>query len=130
MPYNKLNKNQMDMIYETQQGKIKVIYPVNTIYNFNSTKCSDLNEEKNYQIFVDKINEFKEHSALFSWYISDLLPFCFNHNLRNRTLTIHELGQNHPSLSVIGNTSDTNDLMNTTDIMGVCNYPVGLEKNK
>ena len=126
LPYNRISKKEMDMIYETQQGKIKVMYCLDKLYTFDYNSCSDLKEEENYKKFVDKINELKEHPALFSWYINDEKPPCFNRNLRNRTLAIHELDPNHPTLTVIGNRSDATDLLNTTDILGTCNYPIGL----
>lgn len=83
-------------------------------------------KKKNFKKFVDKINELKDHPTLISWYISDEKPPCFNRNLRNRTLKIHELDPNHPTLTVIGNHSDATELLNTTDILGTCNYPIGL----
>ena len=126
LPYSQINKATMDMIYNTQKGKIKVMYAVNGLYNFNSSTCTYSNEEENYKKFVNKINEIKEHPALLSWYINDNMPSCLNIIVRNRTLKIHELDPNHPSLIVIGNLSDVNGLMNATDIMGIMNYPIGL----
>ena len=131
LPYIQINNSIMDMIYNTQQGKIKVMYSIEDINSFDSNTCSDLNEEKNYKKYVDKINEFKDHPALFAWYINDGKSSCYNKFLRNKTLTIHELDPNHPSYTVLGNESDVNNLMNTTDIMGLMNYPIGLyELNK
>ena len=125
LPYDQINKNVMDMIYTKQQGKIKVIYSVNSIFDLDSDKCSDLNEEENYKKFIQKINEFKDHPALLSWYINDELPYCLNKNLRNRTLSIHELDPNHPSYTVLYIPKEVNQLMNTTDIMGIDSYPIG-----
>ena len=125
LPYSQIKKTDMDMIYQTQQGKIKVMYSVKDMYTFNSTTCSDMNEETNYQKFVNKINELKDHPALFSWYINDETPACFHKNLRNRTLTIHELDPNHPTYTVTAHINHTNGLMNTTDFIGMDQYPIG-----
>ena len=48
LPYDQIDEKTIDMIYETQQGKIKVIYSVKDMYNFHSATCSDSDEEKNY----------------------------------------------------------------------------------
>ena len=117
-------KKTMDMIYETQQGKIKVIYSVKDMYTFDSVTCSDSDEETNYNEFVAKINQFKDHPALLSWYINDEIPACFNKYLRNRTLSIHEIDPNHPTTTVLCKTTDVIDLINTTDIMGFDDYPL------
>ena len=101
LPYSQIDKKTMDMVYETQQGKIKVIYSVKDMYTFDNVTCSDTNEETNYNKFVTKINQFKDNHALLSWYINDETPACFNKNLRNRTLSIHEIDPNHPTTTVL-----------------------------
>ena len=130
LPYSQLDKKVMDMIYTTQQGKLKVIYSLKSLYTLDSEKCSDLNEEENYVKFVNKVNEFKDHPNLLSWYINDEYPFCLNRNLRNRTLSIHELDPNHPSYSVLCYPQEVNQLMNSTDIMGLDMYPIGVSSIK
>ena len=113
------------MIYSKYQGKIKVIYTLHKMYNWDYNKSIDLNEEENYKQFIDKVNEFKEHPNLLAWYINDEIPYFFNKYLRNRTLSIHQIDPNHPSFTVIFTPGETNPLMNTTDIMGLDNYPIG-----
>ena len=130
LPYSQLDKKVMDMIYTTQQGKLKVIYSLKSLYTLDSEKCSDLNEEENYVKFVNKVNEFKDHPNLLSWYINDEYPFCLNRNLRNRTLSIHELDPNYPSYSVLCYPQEVNQLMNSTDIMGLDMYPIGVSSIK
>ena len=98
LPYDQLDEETMDMVYETQQGKIKVIYSVKDMYTIDEDTCSDPFEEENYYKFFAKINYLKYHPALLSWYINDETPACFHKNLRNRTLSIHEIDQNHPTL--------------------------------
>ena len=115
----------MDMIYTTQQGKIKVAYSLNNIFNWNPNTSTNINESEYYKQFVDKINEFKDHPNLLSWYINDEIPYFFNKYLRNRTLTIHQLDPNHPSFTVLYTPGEVNPFMNTTDIMGLDTYPIG-----
>ena len=129
LPYDQLDEETMDMVYETQQGKIKVIYSVKDMYTFDADTCSDPNEEANYNEFLAKINQFKDHPALLSWYINDETPACFHKNLRNRTLSIHEIDPNHPTTTVLCQTRDVINLINTTDIMGFDEYPVGVYSN-
>ena len=109
----------MDMIYTTQQGKLKVLYTLNNLYNWDWNNSINLNEEESYKKFIDKVNEFNDHPNLLAWYIDDEIPYFFNKYLRNRTLSIHQIDQNHPSFTVIFTPGETNPLMNTTDIMGI-----------
>ena len=126
LPYSLLDKKTMDMIYTTQQGKLKVIYAIYKLYNLDKNKCTNIDDEKeSYKQFIDKLNEFKDHPNLLSWYKDDEIPYCFNKFLRNRTLSIHEIDPNHPSFTVLYLPGETNSLMNTTDIMGLDNYPIG-----
>ena len=129
LPYKLMDKKTMDMIYKTQQGKIKVIYAINGINKVDFNKCIYLNgDEENYKQFIDIVNEFKDHPNLLGWYINDEMPYCYNKFLRNRTLSIHQLDPNHPSLSVLYLPGDFYPLMNTTDLMGLDNYPIGRDK--
>ena len=127
LPYSQLKKDVMDMIYNTQHGKIKVMYSVKDMYTFNQTTCSDDKEEINFVKFLNKIEEFKNHPALFAWYVNDEIVSCFNRNIRNRTLTIHELDPNHPTYTVIGYVEHSNGLINATDSIGMDHYPVGID---
>ena len=130
LPYAQIEKETMDMVYEKFHGKVKVIYSVKDMHTIDKDTCSDPFEETNYNKFFAKINLYKDHPALLSWYINDETPACFNKNLRNRTLSIHELDPNHPTLTVLCNTNDVIELINTTDIMGFDEYPVGLYWNE
>ena len=92
----------MDKIYSTYQGKIKVIYYLNfsSFYdpNPNTIKQKEENYKKN---IVDIVNKLKDNPTLFGWFINDE-QFAFHHkDIRNITLTIHELDPNHPTFSVI-----------------------------
>ena len=115
----------MGMIYNKLKGKIKVMYSVKDMYTYDKPTCTDLKEEENYEKFVQKIKEFKDHPLLFSWYVKDEIISCFNKNIRNRTLTIHELDPNHPTYTVTGLVNHTNGLMNSTDFIGMAQYPIG-----
>ena len=126
MPYWLIDKRLMDMIYTTQQGKIKVVYDVRKMYQLDGRNCINLkDEEEDYKQFIDKINEFKDHPNLLGWYIDDEMSICFNKYLRNRTNSIHQLDPNHPSFTVLCYPGESNDLMNTTDVIGIDNYPIG-----
>ena len=115
-----LSKRRMDMIQETQQGRIKTIYCVNK-YNLDQKTLTDLNEEENYKTLVNTINELKDHPSLLAWYINDEIPYVFNKVFRNRTLSIHEMDPNHPTYTVTNYPSEFNFLMNTSDILGFTN---------
>ena len=108
----------MDMIYT-------IIYNIYRLSNFDFDNCTNLNdEEEDYKQFIDKLNEFKDHPNLLSWQISDEMHHCFNKLLRHRTLAIHQLDPNHPSFTALFLPGEVNLLMNTTDIMGLDNYPI------
>ena len=120
-----ITKKKMDKIQETQQGKIKVIFSLNPLYNLDTRTLTDLNEEENYKTFKGKINEVKDHPTLLAWYINDEKPYIYNEIFRNRTLSIHNLDPNHPSYTVTNYPSEFNFLMNTSDILGLDKYPIG-----
>ena len=61
-----------------------------------------------------------------AWYINDEIQSCFHEVLKNRTLTIHQLDKDHPSYTVTNRSFDTNLLSNTTDMIGLDKYPVGI----
>ena len=130
LPYWNLNRKDLDYVYTTQNGKIKVIYNVKDIADFDFDKCIASNEEENYIKFKDTINELKGSPALIGWYINDEIPHCFNKYLRNRTLTIHELDPEHPTLSVLYHRSDFYNLMNSSDIMGFDQYVIDNQVNQ
>ena len=115
----------MNKIEETQNGKIKVLFHVGSIIEIDRDNCKVLNMEEDYKIFVQKINQFKDHPLMIGWYINDETPECFNENLRNRTLTIHELDPDHPTISVENNRKRSPSFINTTDVYGVDCYPIG-----
>ena len=71
------------------------------------------------------MNELKVHPALFAWYVNDEQFSFYHKDIRNMTLTIHELDPNHPSYSVIMPFGEIPTLLNTTDLFGVDNYPIG-----
>ena len=127
---NNLSLATMDMIDKTQNGRIKLIYSVKDIFYLNKSICQPVGEEGDYKEYVKKINYIKNHPILIGWYINDEIRYCFNKNLRNRTQTIHELDPDHPSLSVINKPGDVPLLLNTTDIMGLDNYPIGYPGKK
>jgi len=128
IPYSNISIDTMNMINETQNGNIKIIYSIRDIFQINSTTCNVLNEENDYKDYIKTINKLKEHPLLIGWYINDEISSCFNKNLRNRTLTIHEIDPNHPSLTVICKRDDVEPLINTTDIMGIDVYPIGFPR--
>ena len=119
-----LNKNLMDMLQITQQGKIKIIFNMHE-YTLESKILTDSNNEENYKTISNRIKEFKDHPALLSWFINDEIPSIYNKFLRNITLLIHELDPNHPSYTVTNYATDFHLLMNTSDILGVDKYPIG-----
>ena len=104
--------NTLNMI---QYGKIKVLFDIGYIFKLNRTTCEVLNEEEDYKKYVKMINEHKNNSLLIGWYINDEMPECFIEHLRNRTLTIHELDPDHPSVTVT-NRRYLQPFTNTTDV--------------
>ena len=128
LPYAPITIDDINMIDRTQNGKIKIIYSIKDIFKINSTTYEVLNEEEDYKEYINKINILKDHPLLIGWYINDEIPDCFNKNLRNRTLTIHDIDPNHPSFSVLCVVNEVNQLLNTTDIMGFDVYPIGFPR--
>ena len=115
----------MNMVNRTQNGRIKIVYSLESIYKINKTTCEVLNKEEGFKEFVDTINKVKDHPLLIAYSIADEMRYCFNQHIRNGTLTIHDLDPNHPSFIVINDTNDIEPLMNATDIVGTDKYPIG-----
>ena len=124
MPYQSQNitKEVMDMIYTKLKGRLRVMYSLYKLYDVKP--YTQLCEEENYKNVVAKINEFKNHPALFAWYINDEIPEKFNKYLRNITLAIHELDPNHPSATVICYVNEIKTFINTTDLLSLDKYPL------
>ena len=127
--YRKTIRKTLDMINTTQNGRIKVLFHVQNIFEINRDTCELLNEEEDYKKFVDTINEFKNDSLLIGWYINDEMPECFIDHIRNRTLIIHELDPDHPTISVSNRRIRPKEFINTTDVFGMDYYPIGYNNN-
>ena len=118
--------SEMTWLEETFKGRIKIIRKLNYLYTLNHSTCQYYNEEENYNQFIYIVNIVKKHPILMGWYINDEIHSCFHEVLRNRTLTIHELDKDHPSYTVTNRSFDANYLSNTTDMIGLDKYPIGL----
>ena len=118
-----ITKGVIDKIYSTFQGKVKIICPLNftSFLNANTIEQKEENYKKN---IVEKVNEFKDHPALLAWYVNDEVFSFYHEDLRNITLTVHELDPNHPTASIIMPFGEMSTLLNTTDIAGNDNYPL------
>ena len=126
--YRKTIENTMNLINITQNGRIKVLFHVKDVIKTNTSTCEVLNEEEDYKIFVNRINEFKNSPILIGWYINDEMPECLSEHIRNRTLTIHELDPDHPTISVTNKRNlKPKSFINTTDVFGVDCYPIGYD---
>ena len=109
--------------------KMKIVYSINFTSITNPNPNTDFQKGENYKKYiVGRVNEFKGYPGLFAYYVNDEMPFYYNKDIRNITLTIHELDPNHPALTVIMPFGEMPSLLNTTDIMGVDNYPIGNSK--
>ena len=83
MPYIQIEKKYLDILQKNQNGTINVIYNVKSMFNWNkpedNTKgCFDTKEEKNYNNFINTMNNLKDHPLLIGWYINDECPPCRN----------------------------------------------------
>ena len=125
-PFFNIERKKMDRIDSLYQGRVKVINPLNfTAFTFPEPNAIAYKEEIYKKDIVDKVNELKDHPALFAWYVNDERFSFYHKDIRNMTLTIHELDPNHPSYSVIMPFGEMPTLLNTTDLFGVDNYPIG-----
>jgi hypothetical protein len=91
-----------------------------------------LNDDVRYHArFVDdigtishKVNTFKTHSAVISWYLNDERDPSYLTQLEERYQKIKELDDDHPVWSVHWNTDWLIQEAHTTDIVGVDPYPI------
>ena len=118
------SKEYMDIIYSTKPEGIKIIYGLNISYIRYSELSPEQKEECRKNYIRDKVNEIKDHPALFAWYINDEGSYRYNEGFRSISLTIHEFDPDHPSYSVVY-PSEMPFLLNTTDIIGSDPYPIG-----
>ncbi len=71
-----------------------------------------------------KVNTFKAHPAVISWYLNDERDLTYLAQLEERYEKIRELDENHPVWSVHWNTSWLIPEAHTTDIAGMDSYPI------
>ncbi len=71
-----------------------------------------------------KVNTFKAHPAVISWYLNDERDLTYLTQLEERYQKIRELDENHPVWSVHWNTSWLLQEAHTTDIVGMDSYPI------
>ena len=74
---------------------------------------------------TNKVNAFKDHGAVISWYLNDERDPTYLTQLQTRYQTIKTLDNNHhPVWSVHWNTTWLIQEADTTDIVGVDPYPI------
>ena len=73
---------------------------------------------------TEKVNDFKDHRAIISWYMNDELSPEHLDELEARYQKIRELDKNHPVWSVHWSTNWLIQEAHTTDIVGVDPYPI------
>ena len=124
--YKESLNDTLNMIDKTQNSRLKILIHLVDLFHIDMDTCETLNLEEDYKKFVKKINNFKDHPLIMGWYINDEIPECFNEHIRNRTLTIHELDPDHPTVSIENKRKHSNTFINTTDVYGMDCYPIGL----
>ena len=134
LPYYESDKNQilktLDTIHTTQNGRLKVLYYIrNFKFEINIDKCEISNLEEGYKEITDTINRFKNHPSIMAWFVNDELPECFNEYIRNKTLMIHELDPDHPTVSTETTRKHSQSFINTTDVYGIDCYPIGVNNS-
>jgi len=84
------------------------------------------NGQADIDTITQKVNTFKIHPAIISWYLNDERdPATYLTQLEERYAKIRELDENHPVWSVHWNTDWVIQEVHTTDIVGVDPYPIG-----
>jgi len=73
---------------------------------------------------TDRVNNFKGHPAIISWYVNDERGPEYLPQLEERYQKVRQLDKNHPVWSVHWNTHWLMQEAHTTDIVGVDPYPV------
>ena len=79
---------------------------------------------EDFGIITQKVNAFKSHPTVISWYMNDELGPEYLAELEAGYKTIRDLDDNHPIWSVHWNTDWLRPEAHTTDILGVDSYPV------
>jgi hypothetical protein len=80
--------------------------------------------EDDIGIITEKINTFKGHSTIISWYMNDEVGPEYLTELEAGYATIRQLDDNHPVWSVHWNTDWLLPEAHTTDILGMDSYPI------
>ena len=123
---SRFNDYSLNKIYSTFQGKEKVMHTLNTTPFYIPNPNTIKQKEENYKKYiVDKVNELKDHSTLLAWYINNEEFSYYHEDIRNVSLTVHELDPNHPTYSVIMGFREMPTLLNISDMFGLDPYPIG-----
>ena len=80
--------------------------------------------QKDIDTITHKVNTFKNHPAIISWYMNDELAPERLSELQKRYKVVRDLDPNHPVWSVHWNTNWLVAEAHTTDIVGVDPYPI------
>ena len=80
--------------------------------------------QEDMDIITHKVNTFKNHPAIISWYMNDEYGLEYLPELEVRYQKVRELDKNHPVWSVHWNTDWLVAEAHTTDIVGVDPYPI------
>ena len=123
MPYHAPKSPElMDLCHE--KG-LKVIYSVKDIYRGTRWAPKGIATEEDEVRFVrDCVARFKDHPALFAWYLNDELPLSMLPRLAARRALMEELDPGHPGWTVLYQYTMIREYMPSFDVVGTDPYPI------
>jgi len=80
--------------------------------------------QEDLDTITQKVNTFKDHLAIISWYMNDELGLEYLPQLEERYQKVIELDDNHPVWSVHWNPLWLQAEAHTTDIVGLDSFPI------
>ena len=112
---------------EFQRRGLKVIFPLEELYAgrwfAKVLKLKNLEEEEAY--VTKRVNAFKNHPALLSWYLNDEIDKSRIDELRRRQKLLERLDDQHPTWTVLYQVESIPAYFGSYDIIGSDPYPIG-----
>jgi hypothetical protein len=122
MPYGEASLADMDA---AEAAGIKVAFSMKDIF-FGSHWCPEQITSRALEesYFKQRVADFRNHSALLTYYINDELSPLFVPQLLAHQQWLVDGDPNHPSWQVLCHT-DMDEYMGTFDVIGTDPYPIG-----
>ncbi|MHB1000230.1 MAG: carbohydrate binding domain-containing protein [Armatimonadota bacterium] len=123
-PYYSLDKIE-HLLDIAESSNIKIIFSVKDCYDGSPNELSKSGPwTGSFNVLKGMVSTYKSHPAVLAWYLNDELPMRFLPQIIDRYNYISSTDPDHPAWQVLFAKQDIYPNVDSTDILGIDDYPV------